>query len=118
MGATSLVTYGLKQAIPERRPDGSNRESFPSGHASVSFAAAASLEKRYGWQIGVPAFAVASFVGVARVEAKKHFVGDVLAGAAIGSAAGWLLTTRHDQRVQWLPWGDAHGGGAQVALRF
>jgi membrane-associated phospholipid phosphatase len=118
MGSTSLLTYGLKKAIPETRPDGSDRESFPSGHTSVSFAAAATLEKRYGWQAGIPAFAVASFVGLARVEAKKHFAGDVLAGAAIGSAGGWLLTSRHDSRVQWMPWGDAHGGGGEVVLRF
>ena len=118
MGGTSILTYGLKKAIPETRPDGSGRDSFPSGHTSVSFAAAASLEKRYGWQAGIPAFAVASFVGLARVEAKKHYVGDVLAGAAIGSAAGWLLTTRHDRSVQWLPWGDAHSGGAEITLRF
>jgi membrane-associated phospholipid phosphatase len=118
MGGTSLVTYGLKRAIPETRPDGSDNQSFPSGHTSVSFAAAASLESRYGWQAGLPAFAVAAFVGVARVEAKKHFIGDVLAGAAIGTAAGFLTGKRHDPRVQLLPWADLHGGGADLALRF
>ena len=35
------LTYGLKEAFPERRPDGSDNKSFPSGHTSVSFAAAA-----------------------------------------------------------------------------
>lgn len=118
IGSAGLVTYGLKQAFPKTRPDGSDQKSFPSGHTSVSFAAAVSLEKRYGWEVGIPAIAVASFVGLARVKAKKHFVSDVVVGAAIGSGAGWLLTGRRDQRVQWLPWGDAHGGGVDVALRF
>ncbi len=40
VGAAGLVTYGLKEAFPEWRPDHSDRKSFPSGHTSVSFAAA------------------------------------------------------------------------------
>lgn len=118
IGTTSLVTAGLKATIPEERPDGSDDKSFPSGHASVSFAAAATLHKRYGWEAGVPAHIVAAFVGVARVKADKHFAHDVIAGAVIGEAAGWVFTSRKNEKVQWLPWGDAHGGGATVAIRF
>ena len=118
MGAAFGITGGLKYAIPERRPDGSDNKSFPSGHTSVSFAAAATIEKRYGWQVGLPAHIVAAFVGVSRIEAKKHFVGDVLVGAVIGEASGWLLTSKRDATVQWIPWGDAHGGGAAVTVRF
>ena len=118
LGGSFAVTEALKRVVREERPDGSNDLSFPSGHASSSFAAAATLEKRYGWRIGVPAHLVAAFVGVARVKADKHFVHDVVAGAAIGEAAGWLVTSKKDARVQWLPFGDSHGGGATVALRF
>jgi len=118
LGATALVTTGLKEAISEERPDESDDHSFPSGHTSISFAAAATMHKRYGWEVGLPAHAVAAFVGVARVRADKHFVHDVIAGAVIGEAAGWLLTSRKDAKVQWLPWGDAHGGGVAMALRF
>ncbi|RST31793.1 phosphatase PAP2 family protein [Sphingomonas ginkgonis] len=118
MGAAFGATQILKHTIHEERPDNSDNQSFPSGHTSVSFAAAASLEKRYGWQVGLPAHLVAAFVGVARVGAKKHFVHDVVAGAVIGEASGWLLTRRKDDRVRWLPWGDAHGGGATFAMRF
>ena len=118
MGAAFAVTSGLKLVIEEERPDESNDKSFPSGHTSVSFAAAATLHKRYGWEIGLPAHVVATFVGVARVKADKHFVHDVIAGAAIGEASGWLLTDRKNDRVQWLPWGDAHSGGVTVAMRF
>ena len=118
IGATYVVTRGFKHAISEERPDESNDKSFPSGHTSQSFAAAATLHKRHGWEIGLPAHVVATFVGVARVKADKHFVHDVIAGAAIGEAAGWLLTSRKNERVQWVPWGDAHGGGVTVAMRF
>jgi membrane-associated phospholipid phosphatase len=118
LGATALVTTALKETISEERPDGSDDKSFPSGHTSISFAAAATLYKRDGWEVGLPAHLVAAFVGVARVKADKHFVHDVIAGAAIGEAAGWLLTNRKNEKVQWVPWGDAHGGGATVALKF
>lgn len=112
------AAYGLKHAFPEERPDHSDRHSFPSGHASEAFAAAASLENRYGWKAGLPAFAVASFVAAARVEARKHHWYDCLAGAAVGTASGFLLTTKRNDRVRLLPWGDASGGGMALAMRF
>ena len=118
IGAAFAVTKVLKQVIPEERPDHSNHHSFPSGHTSSSFAAAATLEKRYGWKVGIPAHLVAAFVGVARVQADKHFVHDVIAGAVIGEAAGWLVTSKRDAKVQWLPYGDSHGGGVSVAMHF
>jgi membrane-associated phospholipid phosphatase len=112
------IAYGLKQAFPEERPDQSGRRSFPSGHSAEAFAAAASLENRYGWKAGLPAFAAASFVAVARVEARKHHWYDCLAGAAIGTGSGFLLTSKHDARVRLTPWGDSAGGGLAVAARF
>lgn len=118
LGATYAVTSGLKLVVEEERPDDSNDKSFPSGHTSSSFAAAATLHKRLGWEVGVPAHVVATFVGVARVKADKHFVHDVIAGAVIGEAAGWLLTSRKNDKVQWLPWADSKGGGVTVAMRF
>jgi membrane-associated phospholipid phosphatase len=118
LGATYAVTSGLKLVIEEERPDESNDKSFPSGHTSSSFAAAATLHKRHGWEVGLPAHLVAAFVGVARVKADKHFVHDVIAGAVIGETAGWLLTSRNNERVKWLPWGDSKGAGVTVAMRF
>lgn len=118
MAAAELSATALKRIFPERRPDGSSRRSFPSGHASISFAAAATLQNRYGWKVGVPAQLAASFVAVSRVEARKHHWYDVAAGAAVGEAAGFLITSKRDVRIRVLPWGDAHGGGATVAARF
>ena len=118
MALAGGTTFVLKQAVDERRPDGSDNNSFPSGHTSISFAAAATLENRYGWEVGAPAFAVASFVGVARVEARKHYWYDVVAGAALGTASGFLLTDKLDDHVRLVPWGDHSGGGITVAVRF
>ncbi len=119
LGAAGLIVTGLKEAFPERRPDGSDRKSFPSGHASVSFAAAATLYNREGKAVGIPALAVASLVGVARIEADKHFYYDVLVGSAIGLASGFLITHKHpEQSAMLIPWGDTKGGGVVLAMRF
>ena len=118
IGGTILITQGLKEAFPSRRPDGSDNKSFPSGHTSTSFAAAATLHNRYGWEAGLPAYVVASFVGLSRVEARKHRVGDVLVGAAIGTATGHLITTKANDRIRIVPWGDSKSAGVDVSLRF
>lgn len=112
------VAAGLKRVFPEERPDHSDRRSFPSGHSSEAFAAAASLENRYGWKAGMPAFTLATFVAVARVEARKHHWYDCAAGAAIGTTSGFLLTHRANDHVRLVPWGDAGGGGIALAMRF
>jgi membrane-associated phospholipid phosphatase len=112
------AAYGLKKAFPEERPDHSDRKSFPSGHSAESFAAAASLENRYGWRAGLPAFAAATFVAVARIEARKHHWYDCVAGAAIGTGSGFLLTSKRNDRVKLVPWGDAGGGGLALVARF
>jgi membrane-associated phospholipid phosphatase len=118
IGAAFALSYGLKKAFPEWRPDHSDRQSFPSGHASVSFAAAATLQNRYGWEVGLPAQLLATFVGVARVKARKHHWYDVLAGAAIGESSGFLLTKKRSGGVQVMPWGDTKGAGIAMGMRF
>ena len=118
IGGAFLVTRVLKETVKSRRPDGSDRHSFPSGHTSASFAAAATLHNRYGWKIGLPAHAVAAFVGVSRVQARRHRWGDVLAGAAIGEASGLLLTKKLHPAIQLTPWGDTKSGGVSMSMRF
>lgn len=119
IGASALVTTGLKNTFPELRPDGSDRRSFPSGHTSTAFAAAATLYTRQGANIGVPAMLVASFVGLARVQADKHHWYDVVAGAGIGTASGFLITRQRSPRqAVVVPWGDSKSGGVSVGMRF
>ena len=119
IGASALVTTGLKYTFPELRPDGSDRRSFPSGHTSTAFAAAATLYNRQGADIGLPAMLAASFVGLARVQADKHHWYDVVVGAGIGSASGFLITQKRNKRQALvLPWGDSKSAGVSVAMRF
>ncbi|MCM1320283.1 MAG: phosphatase PAP2 family protein [Muribaculaceae bacterium] len=91
--ATMAVTYGLKYLVHKQRPDRSDNHSFPSGHSSLAFADASFVMRRYGWQFGVPMYAVAGYVAWGRTYAKKHDFWDVFAGAGIGTALGLLCTT-------------------------
>jgi membrane-associated phospholipid phosphatase len=99
------VTYALKYAIEERRPNGGG-ESFPSAHASIAFSSAEFLRKRYGWAYGIPAYALASVVAYSRVEARDHRPHDVIAGAAIGIASSYLFTRPY---YEWQVQVDADG---------
>ena len=80
--------------------------SFPSGHATLAFTAAAaywSIQQRRGQarrhaaQI-LTLFALAGLTAAARVEAHKHFPTDVAAGAALGTAIGWTWPRLHPLR--------------------
>lgn len=119
-GATAATTYILKYAVKERRPDGSNMHSFPSGHASFSFASAGFLQRRYGWKFGAPAYAVAAFVGWGRVYAKKHHIWDVVAGGAMGAGFAYLFTTpfakKHNLAVS--PVSDGRNMGIYASMTF
>jgi hypothetical protein len=85
-------TFALKYTIREGRPNHHDHHSFPSAHSSVSFSSAEFLRMRYGWEYGIPAYAVATFVAFSRVQAKQHYLHDVIAGAAIGIGSSYLLT--------------------------
>ncbi len=86
------VNYGLELCISKDRPDGSGHHAFPSTHTAVSFNGSAFLMKRYGWQWGVPACVLSSFVAWGRVHTDRHDWWDVLGGAAIGAGSAYLFT--------------------------
>jgi len=91
VGLTLGVTYALKYATNEKRPNGGS-QSFPSAHTSISFSAAEFMRKGYGWEYGIPAYAIGAFVAYSRVEAREHHPHDVIAGAAIGIGSSYLFT--------------------------
>ena len=90
---TILTTHFLKQTIDKPRPDGTNNNSFPSGHTSAAFSGATFIHQRYGLNRAWPAYVVASFVGYSRVYAKKHYWEDVLAGAILAGINSWIFTS-------------------------
>lgn len=97
-GASVIVAFGAKTAlkaiVSEERPDHSDNKSFPSGHASMAFAAARSIDKEFRkdciW-IPIAGYAAATAVGVERVVNKHHHWYDVAAGAAIGIGSAELM---------------------------
>lgn len=118
LAAAEGVALLGKAAIDRQRPDNSDNDSFPSGHASVAFASATTIHLRYGWQYGLPAYAVATLTATARVEADKHHWSDVIAGAAIGGISGWLFTDAFDENVQLVPWADSKSVGITTVARW
>lgn len=107
-----------KSLIDAERPDESGNDSFPSGTTANAFAAATTLNLRYGWEVGFPAYGIATLVGVGRVQADKHYWKDVLAGALIGSLAGWAFTDPFDDSVQIVPWAGRHEAGLTVSINW
>ena len=95
-GTTYLTTVGLKRAVDKERPDG-EKFAFPSGHTSISFSAAAFVQKRYGWKFGIPFYLLAGYVGWSRVYADRHDYWDVLGGAGLGIGCSYLFTRSYEK---------------------
>ena len=113
---SQLVTQGIKFTVRRTRPDGT-QYSFPSGHTATSFATATVLQRHFGWKVGVPAYAMATYVAASRVQAKRHFLSDVTMGAAIGIVGGRSVTVgRGDARFALAP--AAVPGGAAVQFSW
>jgi membrane-associated phospholipid phosphatase len=109
------LVQGVKYATRRERPDHSSRNSFPSGHASDTFAFATALERHLGWKGAVPAYIVSSYVAMSRLPANRHWLSDVVFGSSVGIIAGRTVT-RHGRKypfeVRAVP-----GGAAIVYVR-
>jgi len=92
-------TQALKYTTRRERPDGSDKHSFPSGHASAAFTFATVLQRHLGWKYAVPTYTIASYVAISRMSENRHHLSDVVFGGALGVAAG-RTTTRHG-REHW-----------------
>jgi membrane-associated phospholipid phosphatase len=90
--ASQVVVQGLKLVAERSRPDASNHFSFPSGHTASAFATATVLQRDFGWKVGLPAYAAGAYVAAARMSSNKHYLSDVIIGAAVGVTAGRAVT--------------------------
>lgn len=106
VGAGAIIStvglgLALKSAVHRQRPDGSDHQSFPSGHtslAAVNARLASDVLNSYNLSSGQRLFANAGLIaltattGWARIEAGKHHPADVLAGAALGNFVAGFAT--------------------------
>jgi hypothetical protein len=94
---SSFVTAAGKKITRRERPNHSNNQSFPSGHATNAFAIATAIATDYRDKPVVPviAYALATTVALARVHENVHFPADVVAGALIGRATAKAITAGH-----------------------
>lgn len=119
---TYTITEIVKNSIKRTRPDKSDNRSFFSGHTSTAFASstflfcelnnffntwqttkynktlriafkATSFTALYGW---------ASYVGYSRVRDKKHYLSDVLTGAAVGTAISYFVYTTFNTKNDFV----------------
>jgi membrane-associated phospholipid phosphatase len=87
-----------------------DRTSFPSGHTTTAFAAAAAVTAETGrwWPrstlvVGPLMFGGASMVGLSRMYHNKHWASDVVLGAAIGTFSGQkTVQFLHSRPGYWL----------------
>ena len=91
---SQAVAHGTKNIVRRDRPTGECC-SFPSGHAASAFAAASVLERHLGYRGSWPFIAGATYVATSRLVDNRHFLSDVVFGAAVGTAAGWTVVGRH-----------------------
>jgi PAP2 superfamily len=94
---TGALTEGLKRVTRRKRPDSEERDSFPSNHASLSFAMAttlASYHSHYRW-LG---YGVASAISYSRVKSNRHRWHEIIAGAALGHFVARRVTRGHGER--------------------
>lgn len=71
----------------------SNPGSFPSGHATMAFAAASVLSRRYHEHRWVSwlAYGGATFIALSRIPDRAHFPSDVFFGASLGYVVGHFV---------------------------
>lgn len=108
LGCANVVVEGLRWSTQRTRPDGTHRRSnpaFPSSHAANAFAAAAIVVRRWrrAWPVALLAAATVAF---SRMYLDRHWLSDVVAGAALGAGIAWGVAAR------WQAWRERRAAAA------
>jgi membrane-associated phospholipid phosphatase len=111
---SQILVFAIKQGTNRERPlthEGhggfwKGGDSFPSGHATNSFAVATVFAYEYRQHIAVPitAYTLASVVAVSRLSAERHWVSDIFVGGSMGFLIGrYVYKTHHDPNLPGSP---------------
>jgi hypothetical protein len=118
---TALTHISIAASVNRKRPNGKGL-SFPSGHTSSSFATAGSMFYAYGPWIGVPAMALAGYIGLSRAANNAHWLSDIVAGAGLGifwaRASAQVGITKDKEQAEWYPIYQPSEYGPMVGLGY
>ncbi|MFT4033921.1 MAG: phosphatase PAP2 family protein [Siphonobacter sp.] len=121
------LTQGIKHFVAYPRPNGSENNSFPSGHTSMAFTGATLLSKEYGQRsiwYSIAGYGVASGVASFRVLKDRHWTADVLFSAGLSMASTeavyrcypWIQRNifKRSNKVAMLPFYNGQAAGLAV----
>ena len=121
---TALMTFTMKSLISQPRPkDRLKRDSFPSGHASSSFAFSTAIWLSQGYKWGLFSTAIASWITLSRIEDGSHYYHDSLFGAALGISYAVGIYNNHYRRnlpfsFAVAPTADGEGAYGMLSYRY
>ena len=98
---SEVVMTVLKLATARTRPNMSNNQSFPSGHAMSMFTLASVMSHEYHDKrlVVYGSYGVATAVALARVGGLNHFPSDVFAGAVMGELIGRYVVNHRQAKA-------------------
>jgi membrane-associated phospholipid phosphatase len=92
-------------------------KSMPSGHTSRAFALASVIAHDYDkWWVQIPAYGVATSVGVQRIRSGNHWLSDVVVGGALGYLIGRTVSDDNAPKRGSVSY-DPILGGNELGLR-
>ena len=100
--STGVLVWGIKEIIGRKRPldEEVGNPAFPSGHTAYAFAGATLLGNRYP-KLRIPLYIGAGLVGITRIYLGRHYASDVIAGAAVGTITGALVSRHSGTLLEW-----------------
>ncbi len=110
---SGVFAFALKELTHRARPEtgegayawygpfkGGSNKSFYSGHTTLAFATATMifLHSHNKWWVGLLGYTLASGIGVSRMMGQQHWLSDVVAGAAMGTAISTFVYRQQEKR--------------------